>query len=98
MVKSDFAPFMEYNKHMNKTTSTTEYQTVRNFLTNDQWDLLDRALNEYQDHDEFADEVDTLGARLQDLFDNSVDQTIVVTFPDGTNLQRVTTNEGNSDA
>jgi len=66
---------MDYNKHMNKTTSTTEYQTVRNFLTNDQWDLLDRALNEYQDHDEFADEVDTLGARLQDLFDNSVDQT-----------------------
>jgi len=59
---------------MNKTTSKTEYQTVRNFLTNDQWDLLDRALNEYQDHDEFADEVDTLGARLQDLFDNSVDQ------------------------
>ena len=89
---------MEYNKHMNKTTSTTEYQTVRNFLTNDQWDLLDRALNEYQDHDEFADEVDTLGARLQDLFDNSVDQTIVVTLPEGTNLKRVTTNEGNSDA
>ena len=59
---------------MNKTTSKTEYQTVRNFLTNDQWDLIDRALNEYQDHDEFADEVDTLGARLQDLFDNSVDQ------------------------
>ena len=80
---------------MNKTTSTTEYQTVRNFLTNDQWDLLDRALNEYQDHDEFADEVDTLGARLQDLFDNSVDQTIVVTLPEGTNLKRVTTKEGN---
>ena len=80
---------------MNKTTSTTEYQTVRNFLTNDQWDLLDRALNEYQDHDEFADEVETLGARLQDLFDNSVDQTIVVTLPEGTNLKRVTTKEGN---
>ena len=86
---------MEYNKHMNKTTSKTEYQTVRNFLTNDQWDLLDRALNEYQDHDEFADEVDTLGSRLQDLFDNSVDQTIVVTLPEGTNLKRVTTKEGN---
>ena len=80
---------------MNKTTSTTEYQTVRNFLTNDQWDLLDRALNEYQDHDEFADEVDTLGARLQDLFENSVDQTIVITLPEGTNLKRVTTKEGN---
>ena len=86
---------MEYNKNMNKTTSTTEYQTIRNFLTNDQWDLIDRALNEYQDHDEFADEVDTLGARLQDLFDNSVDQTIVVTLPEGTNLKRVTTKEGN---
>jgi len=86
---------MDYIKSMNKTTSKTEYQTVRNFLTNDQWDLLDRALNEYQDHDEFADEVDTLGARLQDLFDNSVDQTIVVTLPEGTNLKRVTTKEGN---
>ena len=80
---------------MNKTTSKTEYQTVRNFLTNDQWDLLDRALNEYQDHDEFADEVETLGARLQDLFDNSVDQTVVITLPEGTNLKRVTTKEGN---
>ena len=86
---------MTYIKNMNKTTSKTEYQTVRNFLTNDQWDLLDRALNEYQDHDEFADEVDTLGARLQDLFDNSVDQTVVITLPEGTNLKRVTTKEGN---
>ena len=98
MFKLDFVPIMDYNKHMNKTNSKSEYQVVRNFLTNDQWDLLDRALNEYQDHDEFADEVDTLGARLQDLFDNSVDQTIVVTLPEGTNLKRVTTNEGNSDA
>ena len=65
---------MPYNKNMNKTTSTTEYQTIRNFLTNDQWDLIDRALNEYQDHDDFADEVDTLGERLQSVFDNSVDQ------------------------
>ena len=83
---------------MNKTTSKTEYQTVRNFLTDDQWDLLDAALNEYQDHfdtDEDASILDSLGARLQDLFDNSVDQTIVVTLPEGTNLKRVTTKEGN---
>ena len=32
------------------------------------------ALNEFQDHAEYADQVDTLGARLQDVFDNSVDQ------------------------
>ena len=65
---------MTYIKSMNKTTSKTEYQTVRNFLTDEQWDLIDRALNEYADHDDFTDQVDTLGARLQDVFDNSVDQ------------------------
>ena len=65
---------MDYIKSMNKTTSKTEYQTFRNFLTEDQWDLIDMALNEFQDHDEYADQVDTLGARLQEVFDNSVDQ------------------------
>ena len=59
---------------MNKTNTKTEYQTFRNFLTDEQWDLIDRALNEYADHDDFTDQVDTLGARLQDVFDNSVDQ------------------------
>ena len=80
---------------MNTTNTKTEYQTVRNFLTDDQWDLIDMALNEFQDHDEYADQVDALGARLQDLFDNSVDQTVVITLPEGTNLKRVTTKEGN---
>ena len=65
---------MPYNKNMNKTNTKTEYQTFRNFLTDEQWDLIDRALNEYADHDDFTDQVDTLGARLQDVFDNSVDQ------------------------
>ena len=65
---------MDYIKSMNKTTSKTEYQIIRNFLTNDQWDLIDRALNEYADHDDFTDQVDTLGDKLQTVFDNSVDQ------------------------
>ena len=68
---------MEYNKYMNKTTSTTEYQTVRNFFTDAQWDLIDAALNEYQDHfdtDEDAAILDSVGERLQSVFDNSVDQ------------------------
>ena len=65
---------MPYNKNMNKTNTKTEYQTFRNFLTDEQWDLIDMALNEFQDHDEYADQVDTLGARLQEVFDNSVDQ------------------------
>ena len=65
---------MDYIKSMNKTTSKTEYQTFRNFLTDEQWDLIDMALNEFQDHDDFTDQVDTLGERLQSVFDNSVDQ------------------------
>ena len=65
---------MTYIKSMNKTTSKTEYQIIRNFLTDEQWDLIDMALNEFQDHDEYEDQVDTLGARLQEVFDNSVDQ------------------------
>ena len=67
-------PKMPYNKNMNKTNTKTEYQIIRNFLTDEQWDLIDMALNEFQDHDEYADQVDTLGARLQEVFDNSVDQ------------------------
>jgi len=67
---------------MNTTNTKTEYQIIRNFLTNDQWDLIDRALNEYADHDDFTDQVDTLGERLQSVFDNSVDQSDDDTFID----------------
>ena len=65
---------MTYIKSMNKTTSKTEYQIIRNFFSDAQWDVIDMALNEFQDHDEYEDQVDTLGARLQDVFDNSVNQ------------------------
>ena len=71
---SPFHPKIVYYTYMNKTNTKTEYQTVRNFLTDEQWDLIDRALNEYADHDDFTDQVDTLGERLQSVFDNSVDQ------------------------
>ena len=89
---------MPYNKNMNTTNTKTEYQVVRDFLTDAQWDLIDAALNEYQDHfdtDEDSEILDSVGSRLQDLFDNSVDQTVVITLPEGTNLKRVTTKEGN---
>ena len=79
---------MEYNKHMNKTNSKTEYQVVRNFFTDAQWDLIDAALNEYQDHfdtDEDASILDSVGEKLQTVFDNSVDQSNIM-------------DEGNSDA
>ena len=74
-----------YDTYMNKTNTKTEYQVVRNFFTDSQWDVIDMALNEFQDHDDYQEVLDTIGEKLQNVFDNSVDQS---------NLM----DEGNSDA
>ena len=65
---------MPYNKNMNKTNTKTEYQVVRNFFTDSQWDVIDMALNEFQDHDDYVEVLDTIGEKSQNVFDNSVDQ------------------------
>ena len=59
---------------MNTTNTKTEYQTIRNFFSDSQWDIIDMALNEFQDHDDYVEVLDTIGERLQSVFDNSVDQ------------------------
>jgi hypothetical protein len=46
---------MPYNKNMNKTNTKTEYQVVRNFFNDAQWDVIDMALNEFQDHDDYQE-------------------------------------------
>ena len=76
-----------YYTYMNKTNTKTEYQVVRNFFNDAQWDLIDAALNEYQDHfdtDEDSSVLDSVSEKLQNVFDNSVDQSSIM-------------NEGNSD-
>ena len=55
---------------MNKTNPKTEYQTIRNFFTDSQWDVIDMALNEFQDHDDYQEVLDTIGGKLQNVFDN----------------------------
>ena len=65
---------MDYIKSMNKTNTKTEYQVVRNFFSDAQWDVIDMALNEFQDHDDYVEVLDTIGDKLQTVFDNSVDQ------------------------
>ena len=68
---------MMYDTYMNKTNTKTEYQVVRNFFNDAQWDLIDAALNEYQDHfdtDEDSAILDSVSEKLQNVFDNSVDQ------------------------
>ena len=69
---------MPYNKNMNTTNTKTEYQVVRNFFTDSQWDVIDAALNEYQDHDDSQEILDTIGGKLQAVFDNSVDQSNIM--------------------
>ena len=67
-----------YYTYMNKTNTKTEYQTVRNFFTDSQWDVIDMALNEFQDHDDYQEVLDTIGGKLQNVFDNSVDQSSIM--------------------
>ena len=69
---------MMYYTYMNKTNTKTEYQTVRNFFTDAQWDVIDMALSEFQDHDDYQEVLDTIGEKLQNVFDNSVDQSNIM--------------------
>ena len=59
---------------MNTTNTKTEYQVVRNFFNDAQWDVIDMALSEFQDHDDSQEILDTIGGKLQAVFENSVDQ------------------------
>ena len=60
----------------NSITNATvkELQITRNFFTDEQWDVIDMALNEFQDHDEYVDILDTVGAKLQTVFDKTRDE------------------------
>ena len=69
---------MPYNKNMNKTNPKTEYQIIRNFFSDAQWDVIDMALSEFQDHDDYHEILDTIGGKLQNVFDNSVDQSNIM--------------------
>ena len=54
--------------------SVKELQIIRNFFTDEQWDVIDMALNEFQDHDDYVDILDTVGAKLQTVFDKTRDK------------------------
>ena len=61
-----------------KNYSESELQTVRNFFTDAKWDVIDMALSEFQDHDDYQEVLDTIGGKLQNVFDNSVDQSNIM--------------------
>ena len=58
----------------NQITSVKELQIIRNYFTDEQWDVIDMALNEFQDHEEYVDVLDTVGAKLQTVFDKTRDE------------------------
>mgnify|MGYP001328846446 CR=1 FL=1 len=58
----------------NQITSVKDLQTIRNFFTDEQWDVIDMALNEFQDHDDYVDILDTIGYKLQTVFDKTIEQ------------------------
>ena len=54
-----------------KQISHKDLNVVRDFFTDEQWDLIDHALSEYQDHDDATEECkETLDAMYQ-LFRSS---------------------------
>ena len=54
---------------INGTTYNKEQlEIVRKFFTDDQWDIIDYALSEYQDHEEAADKCNEIQNLMFDLF------------------------------
>ena len=51
-----------------KNYSESELDTIRNFFTDEQWDVIDYALSEYQDHEDYTDLCRETLWKLGDLF------------------------------
>ena len=58
----------------NQITSVKDLQIIRNYLTDEQWDVVDMALNEFQDHDDYVEILDTIGDKLQTVFDKTIEE------------------------
>tara|TARA_Y100001938_G_C7748160_1_gene262594 strand:+ start:276 stop:467 length:192 start_codon:yes stop_codon:yes gene_type:complete len=58
----------------NQITSVKDLQIIRNYLTDEQWDVVDMALNEFQDHDDYVEILDSIGDKLQTVFDKTIEE------------------------
>ena len=58
-------------------TKKIDYQAIRDFFTDNEWDVIDAALNEYQDNFSHLDDetvtrdFDNVSMKLQSIFDNT---------------------------
>ena len=70
---------MSLNFEINgKTISHKDLNTVRDFFTNDQWDLIDYALSEYQDHDDSTEKCKETLDVISQLFRTSYQELITM--------------------
>ena len=59
-------------------TKKIDYQAIRDFFTDNEWDVIDAALNEYQDNFSHLDDetvtrdFDNVGMKLQSNLDNTL--------------------------
>ena len=58
-------------------TKKIDYQAIRDFFTDNEWDIIDAALDGYQDNFSHLDDetvtrdFDNVGMKLQSIFDNT---------------------------
>ena len=55
----------------NKEISHKDLNVVRDFFTDEQWDVIDYALSEYQDHEDYTDLCRETLWKLGDLFQSN---------------------------
>ena len=62
----------------NKQISHKDLNTVRDFFTDEQWDLIDYALSEYQDHDDSTEKCKEVLDVIYQLFRSSYQEFITM--------------------
>ena len=55
----------------NKEISHKDLNVIRDFFTDEQWDVIDYALSEYQDHDDYTDKCKEVLDVISQLFRTS---------------------------
>ena len=61
--------FFVYDTHMNKTLSKTDFEIVRSFFTDEEWDAIDSALADFQDYgDRETDLMNSIGQKMTMMF------------------------------
>ena len=68
-IGSDFV----YDDIMNKKLAKTNLEVVRSFFTDEEWDAIDSAMQDFQDYGESESELtDSVGRKIYELFKGDI--------------------------